>query len=131
MILMRNVAWFVLVPLVILHAQTPTRTVVVSTAVLMRRAKVVSVNATVVSKPFSLVKIEIVFSTHAKKSPQLQPQPLLQLLQQLPLQQHQLLLLNVFQIVIWIALVSVVWLSVTHLIAEALVEVDSLLPAST
>ena len=128
---MRNVAWFVLVPLVILHAQTPTRTVVVSTAVLMRRAKVVSVNATVVSKPFSLVKVEIVSSTRAKKSPQLPPQPLLQLLQQLPLQRLQLPLLNVFQTAIWIVLVSVAWLSVTHLIAVVLVEVDSLLPAST
>ena len=105
---MRNAAWFVLVLLVIHPVPIPTRTVVVSTAVLMLHAKVVSVNVMVVSRPFSLVTIETVFLIPAKKSPQLPPQPLLQLLQQLPLQQHQHLLLNVFRIVIWIALVS--WL---------------------
>ena len=131
---MKNVAWYALVLLVIHPAPTPTRTAEASTVVQMLHVKVVFVNVMVVSKLFSRVKIEIVFSIPAKKSPQLPPQLLLQLpqlLQRQLLQQLRLLLLNVFQTVIWIALVSVAWLSVTHLIVVVLVEVDLLLRVST
>jgi len=126
---MKNVAWFVLVLPVIQHAPTPMKTVVVSTAVLMHHAMVVSVNVMLAFKLSFLAIMETVFSTHVKKSQRLPQQQLLLQPQQL-LRRLQQQRLNAFQIVIWIALASVASLSVTHLTAAVEMD-DLLLPAST
>merc|ERR1719423_202652 len=82
-------------------------------------------------KRLIVMQVETVLFLNVTRSLQLPRLPPQQRQQQQPLQQLQLLLLNVFQTVIWIALVSVAWLSVTHLIAVVLVEVDLLLRVST